>query len=116
MQETAYVFRHAYVCGAARRGGALCQSSRNDGGNLESMSAFPWWRGAVIYQIYPRSFLDTNGDGIGDLKGIAERLAYVAGLGVDAIWVSPFFKSPMAHFRYHVADSCAADPLFRDLG
>jgi alpha-glucosidase len=80
------------------------------------MSAFPWWRGAVIYQIYPRSFLDTNGDGIGDLKGIAERLAYVAGLGVDAIWVSPFFKSPMADFGYDVADFCAVDPLFGDLG
>ena len=116
MQETAYVFRRAYVCGAARRGGALCQSSRNDGGNLESMSAFPWWRGAVIYQIYPRSFLDTNGDGIGDLRGIAERLDYVAGLGVDAIWVSPFFKSPMADFGYDIADFCAVDPLFGDLG
>ena len=79
------------------------------------MSAFPWWRGAVIYQIYPRSFLDTNGDGIGDLKGIAERLDYVAGLGVDAIWVSPFFKSPMTDFGYDIADFRAVDPLFGDL-
>ena len=79
------------------------------------MSAFPWWRGAVIYQIYPRSFLDTNGDGVGDLKGIAERLDYVAGLGVDAIWVSPFFKSPMADFGYDIADFRAVDPLFGDL-
>ncbi|HEV2269770.1 MAG TPA: alpha-amylase family glycosyl hydrolase, partial [Steroidobacteraceae bacterium] len=79
------------------------------------MSAFPWWRGAVIYQIYPRSFLDSNGDGIGDLKGIAARLDYVAALGVDAIWVSPFFKSPMADFGYDIADFRAVDPLFGDL-
>ena len=79
------------------------------------MSAFPWWRGAVIYQIYPRSFLDTNGDGIGDLNGIAERLDYVAGLGVDAIWVSPFFKSPMADFGYDITDFRAVDPIFGDL-
>src|SRR6185437_2532915 len=115
MQEIAYVFRRAYVCEAARRGAALCQSSWNEGRNLESMSAFPWWRGAVIYQIYPRSFLDTNGDGVGDLEGIAARLDYVAGLGVDAIWVSPFFKSPMADFGYDIADFRAVDPLFGDL-
>src|SRR5688572_272776 len=58
--------------------------------------AAPWWRGATIYQIYPRSFLDTNGDGVGDLPGIIERLDYVATLGVDAIWVSPFFRSKAA--------------------
>lgn len=59
------------------------------------MSQTPWWRGAVIYQIYPRSFLDSNGDGVGDLPGIIAKLDYIAGLGVDAIWISPFFKSPM---------------------
>ena len=58
------------------------------------MATNRWWRGAVIYQIYPRSFLDTNGDGVGDLAGIVEKLDYVASLGVDAIWISPFFKSP----------------------
>ncbi|HEY7888100.1 MAG TPA: alpha-glucosidase [Steroidobacteraceae bacterium] len=79
------------------------------------MSAFPWWRGAVIYQIYPRSFLDSNGDGVGDLAGIGARLDYVAALGVDAIWVSPFFKSPMADFGYDIADFRAVDPLFGDL-
>jgi len=63
-----------------------------------------WWRGAVIYQIYPRSFMDTNGDGVGDLPGIIDRLDYVASLGVDAIWISPFFKSPMADFGYDIAD------------
>jgi alpha-glucosidase len=76
------------------------------------MTDSTWWRGAVIYQIYPRSFLDTNGDGIGDLPGIIERLDYVASLGVDAIWISPFFKSPMADFGYDIADYRAIDPLF----
>jgi alpha-glucosidase len=76
------------------------------------MTESNWWRGAVIYQIYPRSFLDTNGDGVGDLPGIIERLDYVASLGVDAIWISPFFKSPMADFGYDIADYRAVDPLF----
>jgi len=71
-----------------------------------------WWRGAVIYQIYPRSFQDSNGDGIGDLNGIANRLEYVAGLGVDAIWLSPFFTSPMKDFGYDVSDYRGVDPIF----
>ena len=75
----------------------------------------PWWRGATIYQIYPRSFVDTNGDGVGDLPGIIDRLDYVASLGVDAIWISPFFKSPMADFGYDIADYRAVDPLFGTL-
>ncbi|MBU7580344.1 MAG: alpha glucosidase [Porphyrobacter sp.] len=74
--------------------------------------ALAWWRGAVIYQIYPRSFRDTNGDGIGDLAGIAERLDYIADLGVDGIWISPFFTSPMKDFGYDVADYCGIDPSF----
>ncbi len=82
---------------------------------VHSMSDTPWWRGAVIYQIYPRSFLDTNGDGVGDLPGITERLDYVASLGVDAIWISPFFRSPMADFGYDIADQRDVDPLFGDL-
>jgi alpha-glucosidase len=77
--------------------------------------AHPWWRGATIYQIYPRSFLDTNGDGVGDLPGILAKLDYVASLGVEAIWVSPFFKSPMADFGYDIADYCAVDPIFGTL-
>ena len=76
------------------------------------MNDAPWWRGAVIYQIYPRSFLDTNGDGVGDLPGIIEKLDYVAGLGVDAIWIAPFFRSPMADFGYDIADYRAVDPMF----
>ena len=71
-----------------------------------------WWRGAVIYQIYPRSFQDSNEDGIGDLRGITARLPYVAELGVDAIWISPFFKSPMDDFGYDVSDYTAVDPMF----
>ena len=71
-----------------------------------------WWRGAVTYQVYPRSFLDTTGNGVGDLPGIIDRLPYIAGLGVDALWISPFFKSPMADFGYDVADYRAVDPMF----
>ncbi|TMM54158.1 alpha-amylase family glycosyl hydrolase [Sulfitobacter sabulilitoris] len=74
-----------------------------------------WWRGAVIYQIYPRSFQDSNGDGIGDLRGIVERMDYIAALGVDAIWVSPFFTSPMKDFGYDVSDYCDVDPMFGTL-
>ena len=74
-----------------------------------------WWRGAVFYQIYPRSFQDTNHDGIGDLPGIAQRMSYVARLGVDAIWISPFFKSPMRDYGYDVEDYRAVDPLFGTL-
>ena len=74
-----------------------------------------WWRGATIYQIYPRSFNDSNGDGIGDLAGILARLEYVARLGVDAIWLSPFFTSPMKDFGYDVADYCDVDPIFGTL-
>ena len=74
-----------------------------------------WWRGAVIYQIYPRSFQDANDDGIGDLAGIAQRLPYIAALGVDAIWVSPFFPSPMRDFGYDISDYCGVDPRFGTL-
>ncbi|MEE9428159.1 MAG: alpha-glucosidase [Paracoccaceae bacterium] len=74
-----------------------------------------WWRGAVIYQIYPRSFQDSNGDGIGDLLGIVQRLPYVASLGVDAIWISPFFTSPMKDFGYDVSDYLGVDQMFGSL-
>ena len=74
-----------------------------------------WWQGAVVYQIYPRSFCDSNSDGIGDLKGITSRLDYVASLAVDAIWISPFFTSPMHDFGYDVADFRGVDPIFGDL-
>ena len=74
-----------------------------------------WWRGASIYQIYPRSFQDTNGDGVGDLPGITAHLPYVADLGVDAIWVSPFFTSPMKDFGYDVSNYRDVDPTFGSL-
>src|SRR5690606_24857152 len=79
------------------------------------MATAPWWRGAVIYQIYPRSFLDTNSDGVDDLPGIIARLDHVATLGVDAIWVSPFFTSPMADYGYDIADFRDVDPMFGTL-
>ncbi len=75
-----------------------------------------WWRGAVIYQIYPRSYQDSNHDGIGDLAGIIHRLPHVASLGVDAIWISPFFRSPMLDFGYDVSDYRDVDPMFGTLG
>jgi alpha-glucosidase len=74
-----------------------------------------WWRGAVIYQVYPRSFADTNGDGVGDLPGITAHLGHIASLGVDAVWLSPFFTSPMKDFGYDVADYCDVDPVFGTL-
>ena len=74
-----------------------------------------WWRGAVIYQVYPRSFQDSNDDGIGDLNGIVKRLPYIASLGVDAVWISPFFSSPMKDMGYDVSDYCGIDPIFGTL-
>ena len=75
-------------------------------------SEHQWWQRGVIYQIYPRSFLDTGGDGVGDLRGIAARLDHLAWLGVDAVWISPFYPSPNADFGYDVSDHTAVDPLF----
>jgi alpha-glucosidase len=71
-----------------------------------------WWRDGVFYQIYPRSFQDSNGDGVGDISGIIERLPYVSALGVDAVWLSPIFASPMADFGYDISDYAGIDPLF----
>ncbi len=85
------------------------------GGDLRLEKDPDWWRGAVIYQIYPRSYQDSNGDGIGDLAGIVQRLPYIASLGVDAIWISPFFTSPMKDFGYDVSDYCDVDPMFGSL-
>ncbi len=75
----------------------------------------PWWQSAVVYQIYPRSFLDSDGDEIGDLAGITSKLDYIAALGVDAIWLSPIYRSPMADFGYDVSDHTDVDPVFGDL-
>ena len=88
----------------------------NDVARLPAVqTAREWWRGAAIYQIYPRSFADSNGDGVGDLPGITARLDHVASLGVDAIWLSPFFTSPMLDFGYDVSDYCGVDPIFGTL-
>ena len=78
-------------------------------------NALNWWKGGVIYQIYPRSFMDSNGDGIGDLPGITGKLDYVADLGVDGIWISPFFTSPMKDFGYDISDYRDVDPIFGTL-
>jgi alpha-glucosidase len=75
----------------------------------------PWWESGTIYQVYPRSFQDSDGDGVGDLAGIEARLDHVSSLGVDAIWLSPIFPSPMADFGYDVADYCGVEPMFGDL-
>ena len=79
------------------------------------MSSLKWWENAVIYQIYPRSFQDSNDDGIGDLKGITSRLNYLSELGVDAIWISPFFKSPQKDFGYDVSDYYNINPEYGSL-
>ncbi|HEX6111029.1 MAG TPA: alpha-amylase family glycosyl hydrolase, partial [Geminicoccaceae bacterium] len=74
-----------------------------------------WWARGIIYQVYPRSFMDSNGDGIGDLEGIAARLDYLSWLGVDALWLSPIYPSPMADFGYDVADYTGIHPIFGTL-
>ena len=74
-----------------------------------------WWQQAVIYEIYPRSFQDSNGDGVGDLNGITQRLAYLEALGVDAIWIAPFFPSPQVDFGYDITDYANVDPQFGTL-
>jgi alpha-glucosidase len=82
---------------------------------IQQEAGHEWWRGAVIYQVYPRSFQDTTGDGYGDLNGVTQHLDYIASLGVDGIWLSPFFTSPMADMGYDVSDYCDVDPLFGTL-
>jgi alpha-glucosidase len=76
------------------------------------MTANPWWHDAVVYQVYVRSFADSNGDGVGDLEGIRAKLPYLSELGVDAVWITPFYPSPMHDHGYDVANYCDIDPLF----
>jgi alpha-glucosidase len=75
----------------------------------------PWWESAVIYQVYPRSFQDSDGNGVGDLNGIIDRLSDFVELGVDAIWISPVFRSPMADFGYDISDYIDIDPVFGNM-
>lgn len=79
------------------------------------MQSHEWWRGALVYQVYPRSFFDSNGDGVGDLPGVTGKLDYIASLGIDAIWLSPFYTSPMRDFGYDIADHRKVDPVFGTL-
>jgi alpha-glucosidase len=74
-----------------------------------------WWQYGILYEVYPRSFQDANGDGIGDLQGILQRLDYLAGLGIKGIWIAPFYPSPMADFGYDISDYCNIDPVFGTL-
>src|SRR5690606_25349352 len=92
--------------GAPRRFGTMSDAPRPDE---------PWWKTAVFYQIYPRSFADANGDGVGDLAGIAGRLDHLADLGIDAVWLSPLYESPMRDFGYDISDHRAVDPLLGTL-
>ena len=73
---------------------------------------YGWWKNAVFYQIYPKSFQDTNGDGVGDLAGIVSRLDYLENLGIDGIWISPICQSPQVDNGYDISDYCAVDPMF----
>ncbi|WP_312290486.1 alpha-amylase family glycosyl hydrolase, partial [Stutzerimonas nitrititolerans] len=82
---------------------------------MRDSSDHPWWKGATIYQIYPRSFADSNGDGIGDLNGVLHHLDHLQKLGVDAVWLSPIFRSPMLDAGYDISDYCDVDPLFGSL-
>ena len=79
------------------------------------LADFRWWERGIIYQIYPRSFMDSNGDGVGDLDGIRQKLDYLEWLGVDVIWISPIFPSPMADFGYDVSNYIDIDPMFGTL-
>ena len=74
-----------------------------------------WWQNAVVYQIYPRSFQDSNGDGIGDIQGIIQRLDYLADLGIDAMWLSPVYRSPQDDNGYDISDYQDIDPMFGTL-
>src|SRR5688572_7159608 len=74
-----------------------------------------WWQKGIVYQVYPRSFMDANGDGVGDLRGVVSRLDYLKWLGVDAVWLSPIYPSPMADFGYDISDYCDVHPMFGTL-
>jgi alpha-glucosidase len=103
------------ACLATALGGILFASSAAGGAPLSGEQGQPWWQRALIYEIYPRSFQDSNGDGIGDLNGIARRLDYLEWLGVDAIWIAPIYPSPQVDFGYDISDYDAVDALYGTL-
>src|ERR1044071_9086504 len=111
------LLRDVHGCTRLRGTGQSPRFPRPKQNGLSDQAAMThsWWQTGVIYQIYPRSFQDANGDGVGDLKGITALLDYLKDFGVDAIWISPIFVSPMADFGYDVADYRAIDPLFGTL-
>ena len=88
---------------------------RPDGSTARPAADPTWWRQATFYQVYVRSFADSDGDGVGDLNGLRSRLGYLELLGVDGLWLTPFFRSPMADHSYDVSDPRDVDPLFGDL-
>jgi alpha-glucosidase len=83
--------------------------------NDAAVTGFAWWQAGVIYQVYPRSFADASGDGVGDLQGITTHLDHLQRLGIDAVWLSPIYPSPMIDFGYDVTDHTSVHPLFGDL-
>jgi alpha-glucosidase len=91
---------------------AIAQSAGNQPAAESRPSAAPWWKHAVIYELYPRSFQDSNGDGVGDIKGITSRLDYLHDLGIDAIWITPMYPSPGIDYGYDISDYTAIDPLY----
>ena len=91
------------------------QRNERTGQIEKTTTTYLWWQRGIIYQVYPRSFMDSNGDGVGDLAGLISRLDYLRWLGVDAVWISPIYPSPMKDFGYDVADYTAIHPLFGTL-
>ena len=112
-QETAmHSTKSIAACALALAFGLSATAARGQTAQPNSKSLKDWWKNAVIYEIYPRSFQDTNGDGIGDLNGITQRLDYLKSLGVDAIWLTPIYPSPQVDFGYDIADYQAIDPQY----
>ena len=100
------------ACAMALTLGLSATAARGQAAQPNSENLKDWWKNAVIYEIYPRSYQDTNGDGIGDLNGITQRLDYLKSLGVDAIWLTPIYPSPQVDFGYDIADYQAIDPQY----
>jgi alpha-glucosidase len=106
---------NSLLCGLALSVAALASAAPQQAPAKPTKSAADWWKNAVYYEVYPRSFYDTNGDGIGDLNGVTAKLDYLADLGIDAIWITPFFPSPQVDFGYDVSNYEAVDPQFGTL-